>query len=53
MIHSRIGMIRKQLFSSLQLTDSNDPFRASLRWTKTHKEEPGDLVSVCETDAAK
>ncbi len=33
-IHSRIGIIRLQLFSSRQLTDSNDPFRASLQWTE-------------------
>ncbi len=34
MIHPRIGMIRLQLFSNRQITDSNDPFRASLRWTE-------------------
>ncbi len=45
-IHSRIGMIRLQLFSSQQLTDSNDPFRASLQWTELTSEEPGDLVSA-------
>ncbi len=32
-IHSRIGLIRLQLFLSQQITDSNDPFRASLQWT--------------------
>ncbi len=30
-------MIRLQLFSSRQFTDSNDPFRASLKWTKLIK----------------
>ncbi len=34
MIHSRIGMIRLQLFSSRQFTDSKEPFRASLQWTE-------------------
>ncbi len=52
-IHSRIGMIRLQLFSSRKLTDSNDPFRASLQWTELTSKEPGDLVSVSATDAAK
>ncbi len=33
-INSRIGMIRLQLFTSRQLTDSNDLFRASLQWTE-------------------
>ncbi len=34
-IHSRIAMIQLQLFSSRKLTDSNDPFRASLlQWTE-------------------
>ncbi len=33
-INSQIGMIQLQLFSSRQFTDSNDPFRASLKWTK-------------------
>ncbi len=46
-IHSRIAMIRLQLFSSRKLTDSNDPFRASLlQWTELTSKEPGDLVSV-------
>ncbi len=44
-IHSRIGMIRLQLFSSRKLTDSNEPFRASLQWTELTSKEP-DLVSV-------
>ncbi len=39
-IHSRIGMIRLQLFSSRKLTDSNDPFRASLQWTELTSKEP-------------
>ncbi len=43
-IHSRIGMIRLQLFSSRQITDSNDPFRASFQWTELTSKEPGDLV---------
>ncbi len=39
-IHSRIGMIRLQLFSSRKLTDSNDPFRASLlQWTELTSKE--------------
>ncbi len=33
MIHSQIEMIRSQLFWSRQLTDSNEPFRAS-QWTE-------------------
>ncbi len=34
-IHLLIEMIRLQLFSSRKLTDSNDPFRASLlQWTE-------------------
>ncbi len=45
-IHSQIGMIRLQLFSSRKLTDSNDPFRASLQWNELTSEEPGDHVSV-------
>ncbi len=46
-IHSRIAMIRLQLFSSRKLTDSNDPFRASLlQWTELTSKEPGDLVSA-------
>ncbi len=44
-IHSRIRMIRLQLFSSRKLTDSNEPFRASLQWTELTSKEP-DLVSV-------
>ncbi len=40
-IHSRIGMIRLQLFLSRQLTDSNEPFRASLQWTELTSKEPG------------
>ncbi len=40
-IHSRIGMIRLQLFLSRKLTDSNEPFRASLQWTElTDSNEP-------------
>ncbi len=46
-IHSRIGMIRLQLFSSRKLTDSNDPFRASLQWTKLTRKNRK------RTDAAK
>ncbi len=42
-----------QLFSSRKLTDSNEPFRASLHWTELTSKEPGDLVSARETDAAK
>ncbi len=38
-IHSRIGMIRLQLFLSRQLTDSNEPFRASLQWTELTSKE--------------
>ncbi len=34
MIHSWMGMIWLQLFSSRQLTDSHDPFRVSLQWTE-------------------
>ncbi len=45
-IHSQIGMIRLQLFSSRKLTDSNDPFRASHQWTELTSKEPGDLVSA-------
>ncbi len=44
-ILSRMAMIRLQLFSS-RLTDSNDPFRASLQWTELTSKEPGDLVSA-------
>ncbi len=41
-----IAMIRLQLFSS-RVTDSNDPFRASLlQWTELTSKEPGDLVSA-------
>ncbi len=29
-----------------KLTDSNDPFRASLQWTELTSKEPGDLVSA-------
>ncbi len=47
-IHSRIAMIRLQLFLSRKLTDSNDPFRASLlQWTELTSKEPRDLVSAC------
>ncbi len=52
-IHSRIGMIRLQLFLSRKLTDSNEPFRASLQWTELTTKEPADLVSARVTDAAK
>ncbi len=47
-IHSRIAMIRLQLFSSRKLTDSNDPFRAShpKNDKKSASKEPGDLVSA-------
>ncbi len=46
-ILSRMAMIRLQLFSSRKLTDSNDPFRASLlQWTEHTSKEPGDLVSA-------
>ncbi len=38
--------IRLHLFSSRKLTDSNDPFRASLQWTELTSKEPGDLVSA-------
>ncbi len=42
-----IAMIRLQLFSSRKLTDSNDPFRASLlQWTELASKEPEDLVSA-------
>ncbi len=45
MIHSLIGMIRLQLLSSRQLTDSNDPFRASLQWTElTSKNREGLML---------
>ncbi len=30
----------------VELTDSNDPFRASLQWTELTSKEPGDLVSA-------
>ncbi len=53
-IHSQIALIRLQLFSSRKLTDSNDPFRASLlQWTELTSKEPGDLVSARATDAVK
>ncbi len=52
-IHSRIGMIRLQLFSSRKLTDSNELFRARLQWTELTSKEPGDLVSTRATDTAK
>ncbi len=46
-IDSRMAMIWLQLFSSRKLTDSNDPFRASLlQWTELTSKEPGDLVSA-------
>ncbi len=46
-IHLQIAMIRLQLFLSRKLTDSNDPFRASLlQWTELTSKEPGDLVSA-------
>ncbi len=46
-IPSQIGMIGLQLFSSQKLTDSNDPFRASiLQWSEHTSKEPGDLVSA-------
>ncbi len=42
-----IAMIRLQLFSNRKLTDSNDPFRASLlQLTELTSKEPGDLVSA-------
>ncbi len=41
------AMIRLQLFSSRKLTDSNDPFRASLlQGTELTRKEPRDLVSA-------
>ncbi len=52
-IHSRIGMIRLQLFSSRKLTDSNDPFRASeLNSQVKNREILWARVRVA-TDAAK
>ncbi len=45
-IHSQIGMIRLQLFSSQKLTASNNPFRANLQWTELTIKEPGDLASA-------
>ncbi len=51
-IHSRIGMIRLQLFSSRKLTDSNESFRASLQWTELTSKEPGDPPARA-TGAAK
>ncbi len=45
-IHLQIAMIRLQLFSS-RLTDSNDPFRASLlQWTELTSKEPGALLML-------
>ncbi len=52
-IHSRIAMIRLQLFSSRKLTDSNDPFRASLlQWTKLTSKER-EILWARATDAVK
>ncbi len=46
-IPSQIAMIWLQLFSSRKLTDSNDPFKASiLQWSEHTSKEPGDLVSA-------
>ncbi len=52
-IHSRTAMIRLQLFSSQKLTDSNDPFRASLlQWTElTSKNQ--EILWARATDAVK
>ncbi len=49
-IHSQIAMIWLQLFSSRKLTDSNDPFRASLlQWTElTSKELVSARYWCCE-----
>ncbi len=52
-ILSRIGMIRLHLFSSRKLTDSNDPFRASLlQWTELTRKNQ-EILWARATDAAK
>ncbi len=52
-IHSRITMIRLQLFSSRKLTDSNDPFRASLlQWTESRVKNR-EILWARATDAVK
>ncbi len=52
-ILSRTAMIRLQLFSSRKLTDSNDPFRASLlQWTELTSKEP-EILWARATDAVK
>ncbi len=45
-IHSRIGMIRLQLFSSRKLTDSNDPLERVFSELNSQVKKPGDHVSV-------
>ncbi len=45
-IHSRIVMIRLQLFSSRKLTDSIDLFRASLHWTELTRCSKKLLINV-------
>ncbi len=52
MIYSQIGLIRLQLFSSRQLTDSNDPFRASLQRTELTSKNR-EILWARATDAAK
>ncbi len=53
-IHSGTAMIWLQLFSCRKLTDSNDPFRASLlQWTELTSIEPQDLVNARATVAVK
>ncbi len=46
-INSRIWMIRLQLFSS-RVTDSNEPFRASLQWTELTRKKR-EISWCCES----
>ncbi len=46
-IHSRIWMIRLQLFSS-RVTDSNEPFRTSLQWTELTRKKR-EISWCCES----
>ncbi len=48
-IHSWIEMIRLHLFSSRKLTDSNDPFRASLMEVILRLKDLHAYGKICES----
>ncbi len=50
--NSLIRMIRLQLFLSWQLTDSNDPFRASHQWNELTRKNR-EISWARASDAAK